>query len=85
VPALCGNLTISYPFWLAGRHRPECGYRPFEVACDKGNVSLKNSYWRYQILDIFYENSSFIVTNVDLSYGLRRLLLRRQARRQHLV
>ena len=45
-PAPCGDLTIAYPFWLAGTHRPECGYRPFEVACDKGSVSLKNSYWR---------------------------------------
>ena len=64
--ALCENLTIAYPFWLAGTHPPECGYRAFEVACDKGNVSLKNSYWNYQVMDIFYENSSFI--EVDPSY-----------------
>jgi len=69
-PALCGNLSISYPFWLAGTHPPECGYKGFQVTCDKqGSVSLENSYWRYQLRDIFYENSSFIVTNVDLSGG----------------
>jgi len=64
--ALCENLTIAYPFWLAGTHPPECGYRAFEAACDKGNVSLKHSYWNYQVMDIFYENSSFI--EVDPSY-----------------
>jgi hypothetical protein len=29
-------------------------------------VYLKNSYWTYQVLDISYENSSFVVTNVNL-------------------
>lgn len=38
-----------------------------QVTCDKGDTSLKNSYWRYQILNIFYDNSLFIVTNLDLT------------------
>ncbi|KAL6848220.1 hypothetical protein ACP4OV_022348 [Aristida adscensionis] len=66
----CGNLTIAYPFWLAGAHSPECGFQPFQVACDGGGAaSLKNSIWTYQILDISYPNSSFRVTNADLSDG----------------
>ncbi|XP_062192515.1 LEAF RUST 10 DISEASE-RESISTANCE LOCUS RECEPTOR-LIKE PROTEIN KINASE-like 1.2 [Phragmites australis] len=68
-PALCGRLTIAYPFWLAGTHPPECGYQAFQVACAEGNASLENSLWTYQILDIFYKNSSFRVTNVDLLDG----------------
>ncbi|KAL6627483.1 hypothetical protein ACP70R_031209 [Stipagrostis hirtigluma subsp. patula] len=68
-PARCGGLTVAYPFWLAGAHPPECGYQAFQVACDKGIASLKNSIWTYQIMDIFYANSSFRVRNVELSDG----------------
>uniref|UniRef100_A0A0D9Y2X5 Wall-associated receptor kinase galacturonan-binding domain-containing protein n=1 Tax=Oryza glumipatula TaxID=40148 RepID=A0A0D9Y2X5_9ORYZ len=68
-PAKCGNLTIGYPFWLAGKHLPECGYRAFQVICDHKNASLKNGFWTYQIQRIFYHNSSFKVTNVELSDG----------------
>jgi hypothetical protein len=69
VPASCRNLTISYPFCLAGTHRPYCGYKAFQVTCEERKVYLKNSYWTYQILDISYENSSFVVTNVNLQEG----------------
>ncbi|KAJ1282714.1 hypothetical protein BS78_03G072200 [Paspalum vaginatum] len=69
-PASCGNLTVASPFWLAGgmHQPPECGsLKDFQVACDdKGRAFLKNSFWDYQILNIFYENSSFVVTNVDM-------------------
>ncbi|CAL4965088.1 unnamed protein product [Urochloa decumbens] len=64
--ALCGNINIAYPFWLGGTHPPECGYNAFEVTCDKqlGKVSLANSFLTYQILDIFYPDNSFRITNV---------------------
>ncbi|XP_015697565.1 LEAF RUST 10 DISEASE-RESISTANCE LOCUS RECEPTOR-LIKE PROTEIN KINASE-like 1.2 isoform X1 [Oryza brachyantha] len=68
-PAKCGNLTIGYPFWLTGKHPPECGYRAFQVTCDHGKSSLKNGLWTYQIQHIFYHNSSFMVTNKELSEG----------------
>ncbi|CAO2193535.1 unnamed protein product [Urochloa humidicola] len=67
VPASCGSLNITFPFWLADTHPPECGYKAFQVTCNKGRAYLQNSFWQYQILSIFYGNSSFIVTNVDLS------------------
>lgn len=70
-PATCGNLRITYPFWLSGTHPPECGYRAFQVTCDNINntvkASLKNSLWTYQILSISYQDSSFTVTNLQLS------------------
>ncbi|KAL6847867.1 hypothetical protein ACP4OV_021995 [Aristida adscensionis] len=66
----CGGITIAYPFWLAGAHPPECGYQGFQVACDRGVASLKNSFWTYRILNISYNDSSFRVTNVDLSNGI---------------
>ena len=69
-PAMCGGLRIEYPFWLGGTHPPECGYRAFQVTCDgNGTASLKNSIWTYKILDISYEDSSFRVTNVELSHS----------------
>uniref|UniRef100_J3KW88 Protein kinase domain-containing protein n=1 Tax=Oryza brachyantha TaxID=4533 RepID=J3KW88_ORYBR len=61
-PAKCGNLTIGYPFWLAGAHLAECGYRTF----NHGNASLKKEFWTYQIQRIFYHNSSFRVTTKAL-------------------
>ncbi|CAO2204761.1 unnamed protein product [Urochloa humidicola] len=68
VPALCGNISISYPFWLTGTHPPECGYKAFQITCDKqqGNVSLANSFMKYRILDIFYPNNSFRVINAGV-------------------
>ncbi|KAI5004445.1 hypothetical protein ZWY2020_031688 [Hordeum vulgare] len=69
-PAACGGLRIAYPFWLGGRQPPECGYRAFQVTCDDtGKASLKNSIWKYQILEISYEDSTFRVANRDISDG----------------
>ncbi|XP_044346974.1 LEAF RUST 10 DISEASE-RESISTANCEUS RECEPTOR-LIKE PROTEIN KINASE-like 1.2 [Triticum aestivum] len=69
-PAACGGLRIAYPFWLSGTHPPECGYRAFQVTCDRnGTASLENSIWAYQILEISYDDNTFRVTNHDLSDG----------------
>ncbi|TVU22059.1 hypothetical protein EJB05_31735, partial [Eragrostis curvula] len=68
--ASCGGLNISYPFWLSGTHPPKCGYQAFQVACDKQHrASLINSIWNYQIMHIFYKNSSFRVRNAQLLDG----------------
>ncbi|CAO2193529.1 unnamed protein product [Urochloa humidicola] len=68
-PASCGGLNITFPFWLDGTHQPECGYKAYEVSCsDKDKASLVKSFWDYKILNIFYGNSSFILTNMDLSH-----------------
>ncbi|EMS65390.1 hypothetical protein TRIUR3_02829 [Triticum urartu] len=69
-PAMCGSLRIEYPFWLGGTHPPECGYWAFQVSChSNGTASLKNSIWTYQILEISYPDSTFRVTNSQLSDG----------------
>ncbi|CAL4965076.1 unnamed protein product [Urochloa decumbens] len=65
-PAACRAINITYPFWLSGTHPPECGYQAFQVTCDKGMVSLANSFMKYQVLDIFYPNNSFRVINAGL-------------------
>jgi len=66
-PAWCGDLAISYPFWLAGTHPPKCGHQGFQVTCDKAKAYLKNSVWTYQIQAIFYTNNLLRVTNANLS------------------
>uniref|UniRef100_J3KW86 Wall-associated receptor kinase galacturonan-binding domain-containing protein n=1 Tax=Oryza brachyantha TaxID=4533 RepID=J3KW86_ORYBR len=30
-PVVCAKPTIGYPFWLADKHPPDCGYRAFQV------------------------------------------------------
>ncbi|KAL5211994.1 hypothetical protein ABZP36_022841 [Zizania latifolia] len=52
---------------LPGTHPRECGYQAFQVSCQQGKLSLKNGFWMYQIMSIFYERSSFGVSNVQLS------------------
>ncbi|CAD6232559.1 unnamed protein product [Miscanthus lutarioriparius] len=66
-PASCGDLAISYPFWLAGTHPPKCGHQGFQVTCVKAKAYLKNSVWTYQIQAIFYTNNLLRVTNANLS------------------
>ncbi|XBI24251.1 hypothetical protein VPH35_049372 [Triticum aestivum] len=72
-PASCGDLRITYPFWLGGTHPPECGYRAFQVTCDDragSKALLEHSVWTYQILDISYQDSSLRITNVELSHSM---------------
>uniref|UniRef100_A0A8R7VDJ4 Wall-associated receptor kinase C-terminal domain-containing protein n=1 Tax=Triticum urartu TaxID=4572 RepID=A0A8R7VDJ4_TRIUA len=55
---------------VLARWRTTAGYRAFQVSChSNGTASLKNSIWTYKILDISYEDSSFRVTNVELSHS----------------
>ncbi|RLM93652.1 putative receptor-like protein kinase [Panicum miliaceum] len=56
---------------LARRHASaECGYKAFQVICDsQGNVPPANSFWRNQILDIFYPSNSFRAINIDLMFN----------------
>lgn len=70
----CGNLTISSPFGLfpvqaSQNHCLRFGFA-FQVFCSSSNIPYLRYYdggegWSFQILDIFYENSSLIVTDVD--------------------
>ncbi|GLJ24112.1 hypothetical protein SUGI_0459910 [Cryptomeria japonica] len=38
VPEKCGDLEVSYPFWI---NNPECGYPDFNVTCRKDNHTGK--------------------------------------------
>ncbi|CAL4951312.1 unnamed protein product [Urochloa decumbens] len=64
-PTVCGNLTISSPFWLASEEATEtndCGVRGFQVSCYVNNMPYLQ---RLQILNIFYDKASLLVADSD--------------------
>ncbi|KAJ3694442.1 hypothetical protein LUZ60_009922 [Juncus effusus] len=67
-PKLCGNMNISYPFWIDGSHEPYCGYPTLDVTCENGIAFLANSYnLNYFIKHNYYENSSSLIGNTQLT------------------
>ncbi|KAF4360773.1 hypothetical protein F8388_015096 [Cannabis sativa] len=64
VPKICGNQTISFPFFIQGQQEPYCGYPGFNLTCDSRGRSIINlSSQNYVVLQIFYQNQSVIVSN----------------------
>ncbi|CAL4958017.1 unnamed protein product [Urochloa decumbens] len=64
-PMVCGNLTISSPFWLASEEATEandCRVRGFQVSCYVNNMPYLQ---RLQILNIFYDKASLLVADPD--------------------
>ncbi|KAL6847868.1 hypothetical protein ACP4OV_021996 [Aristida adscensionis] len=73
-PATCGNVTISYPFWLGGGNQTSspCGYPAFQVWCDRrggggGVASLRGSAIHVRGID--YGNSSFLAYHTRVVGG----------------
>ncbi|KXG31938.1 LEAF RUST 10 DISEASE-RESISTANCE LOCUS RECEPTOR-LIKE PROTEIN KINASE-like 2.5 isoform X2 [Sorghum bicolor] len=64
-PARCGNLSVTYPFSLAGVHPLECGYPSFGLTCDAaaGRTYLSRTFRvnLYRVLSISYGNRSMVV------------------------
>uniref|UniRef100_A0ACD5TR62 Uncharacterized protein n=1 Tax=Avena sativa TaxID=4498 RepID=A0ACD5TR62_AVESA len=62
----CGNLTIRYPFSLAGAQPLYCGYPVFDLACDAAHspaqAYLSNTFGDglFRVRDISYENNSMV-------------------------
>ncbi|WJX15098.1 hypothetical protein P8452_05283 [Trifolium repens] len=69
VPKTCGNQIIRYPFYIKGIQQPLCGYPGFGISCDNNLgfpiLNLTNTF--YIINEIFYQNQSLRVSNVDFS------------------
>ncbi|KAJ3700848.1 hypothetical protein LUZ61_004553 [Rhynchospora tenuis] len=60
-PRMCGNLTITYPFWINGVHPSYCGNPSLEIDCRGGKPYLVDSYdTSYYMKHVFYENNSFV-------------------------
>uniref|UniRef100_A0ACD5V9Z5 Uncharacterized protein n=2 Tax=Avena sativa TaxID=4498 RepID=A0ACD5V9Z5_AVESA len=62
----CGNLTIRYPFSLAGAQPLYCGYPVFDLACDAAHspaqAYLSNTFRDrlFRVRNISYENNSMV-------------------------
>ena len=66
---LCGSVNVSFPFAILPEQTMEtrCGLIGFQVRCTNTTPYPgynRQNHW-FQILDIFYDNSSLIVTDVD--------------------
>ncbi|KAJ1684946.1 hypothetical protein LUZ63_016336 [Rhynchospora breviuscula] len=60
-PRMCGNVSITYPFWISGVHPSYCGYSSLEIDCQSRKPVLVDSYERsYYLKHVFYENNSFV-------------------------
>ncbi|TYH46751.1 hypothetical protein ES332_D11G360800v1 [Gossypium tomentosum] len=59
----CGNVNISHPFRLKTQP-PECGDRRFELDCeaDINQLTFFRRYNKFQVHEIFYENSTLTVS-----------------------
>ncbi|WVZ72179.1 LOW QUALITY PROTEIN: hypothetical protein U9M48_020681 [Paspalum notatum var. saurae] len=68
-PALCGDVNISFPFGIVADHATAsaCGEFEFQVACFNNTTPYlghNKEHISLQILDIFYDNYSLLVTDV---------------------
>ncbi|XAR67538.1 Non-specific serine/threonine protein kinase [Bertholletia excelsa] len=66
-PQNCGKgPNISYPFWIANGQESYCGRPNFVVTCKDQNPLLTISGDDYFITDVFYANSSLLLTYTNL-------------------
>ncbi|VAH55941.1 unnamed protein product [Triticum turgidum subsp. durum] len=66
-PKKCGDLNISYPFWLEEPGRPPCGSPSFQLNCNGSQALLSRSILgAYQVVQVFAENSSFLAVDRNL-------------------
>ncbi|KAJ3694441.1 hypothetical protein LUZ60_009921 [Juncus effusus] len=66
-PKFCGNLSVSYPFWISSEQPDYCGYPSLKIDCSDGKPVLARSYNMFYYIDkIFYENNSAVLINSQL-------------------
>uniref|UniRef100_A0ACD5TQT9 Uncharacterized protein n=1 Tax=Avena sativa TaxID=4498 RepID=A0ACD5TQT9_AVESA len=67
--ATCGNLTLAYPFWMAGsKDGSSCGPPAFQLTCNNSVSSdefLGNSY--IKVLSIDYDSRSLVAVHALLA------------------
>ncbi|XP_044355067.1 LEAF RUST 10 DISEASE-RESISTANCEUS RECEPTOR-LIKE PROTEIN KINASE-like 2.1 [Triticum aestivum] len=63
-PVTCGNLTLAYPFWLAGQDRFSCGPPAFQLTCNDSAAGAFVGTSYMKVLDIDYGNRSLVVVHV---------------------
>nr|CAB3476370.1 unnamed protein product [Digitaria exilis] len=66
-PKACGELNITYPFWLEESGKPACGPPAFQVTCNSSGAFLSRTpYQAYRVVTIFAENQSLHVVDINL-------------------
>nr|CAB3476383.1 unnamed protein product [Digitaria exilis] len=66
-PKACGDLNITYPFWLEESGKPACGPPGFQVKCNSSGAFLSRTpYQAYRVVAIFAENKSLHVVDINL-------------------
>ncbi|VAH71725.1 unnamed protein product [Triticum turgidum subsp. durum] len=66
-PKRCGDLNISYPFWLEENGQTPCGSPSFQLNCNGSQALLSRSmFGGYQVVQVFPENSSFVAVDNNL-------------------
>ncbi|GJN37556.1 hypothetical protein PR202_gb26527 [Eleusine coracana subsp. coracana] len=67
LPKKCGNLDISYPFWLEEPSGARCGSPSFQLKCNSSGAFLSRSVLQsYRVVSIFVHNNSFHVVDDNL-------------------
>ncbi|XP_050256650.1 LEAF RUST 10 DISEASE-RESISTANCE LOCUS RECEPTOR-LIKE PROTEIN KINASE-like 2.5 [Quercus robur] len=70
-PHLCGNVNISYPFWvrneIASDQQYYCGYKGFGVMCLDGEAVLELPGDRYYVKDINYADYTLTLVDIDIT------------------
>jgi hypothetical protein len=68
-PESCRNLTIRYPFSLAGAQPLYCGYPVLDLTCDAGGPGPTRAYLSntfrdrvFRVADMFYANYSMVAS-----------------------
>uniref|UniRef100_A0A0D9Y2X9 non-specific serine/threonine protein kinase n=1 Tax=Oryza glumipatula TaxID=40148 RepID=A0A0D9Y2X9_9ORYZ len=66
-PATCGNLTITYPFWLGSQDQSSCGPPSFRLTCNDraSGPFLRNSY--IKVLGFDYGRRSLVAVHALLA------------------
>lgn len=66
-PATCGNLTITYPFWLGSQNQSSCGPPSFRLTCNDraSGPFLRNSY--IKVLGFDYGRRSLVAVHALLA------------------
>ncbi|KAL7260357.1 hypothetical protein ACSBR1_006094 [Camellia fascicularis] len=66
-PKNCGTgPNINYPFYVADNETDFCGYPGFKVSCEAKKPIYRTSLSDDFIEDIFYQNNSFRLVNVEV-------------------
>ncbi|KAG2595831.1 hypothetical protein PVAP13_5KG103700 [Panicum virgatum] len=70
-PKACGNLSITYPFWVDEPGRPPCGPPAFKLKCNSSGAFLSSSiYQAYRVESIFPKNRSLHVVDINLPLAI---------------